>query len=1791
MQQRMVVVWAVLHALLAATLPAGEETKTKAKTADAPAALSRTTLPARGIQEAILTVNRFGRYAVTVKSEQGVSLQLVDRMAGPGQVSGRAGERDGRLDLFLDKGQYKIVAQADLKGSGTMAMNARDFTERNAPRPPRLVEWKPVEATLDDFTQLSWWIEISHRRPVALEAAGRNLADLRLWKDGGWLVDAEPAAENVQPKVGQPLAVRRLATTLEPGLYLLTAYGGPSLPWAEDSPEHPLFLRFGIPTLPEAGRRRYTVGPLGTDRYLVPGSATYFRIELPEARPAEMTVGDYDAEDPFATSGRTATVTKKSLPPVGELQAGHDPSKLHVVTVTAPAGQPYLLQHFESLSDTIFSKGGDYWLSTIHSGDPTDSVDATAIVMRQRLVGERHDEPLVEQVVDLDAKTGWARRCNLLEPLTVFVHVKTTDKYEVLSRGTDAKFRFEPFFTYRPARYKPPDFQRTGSKWDLDAGYYVLTVEPEKKGILDVLVRPVGLLDFVLEKLNLERPRQARPVRAAAQFPSLALDTLFSYHVFINRQPQVKSGLVLRALPLDLTEPLPLALKPAETVSTTFRAQETGVLRCQAEDGSLIDVSVDGGPPGKAPTVAAGSHTVSVKSTLGKTAVVSLELAPVRLAAATALPAITDEMLASLPKFPALTEAAPHFFHLDRGELRSFLVNAESPALYRLETTGLLSTAGNLRSRTVTSFLKNAANGVGRNFLIQSYLRSGDYQLSVSPGDPSTGHVGLKLARTPLAEGGALLNGVPARGELPAGQAIVYTFRIPRAGPYTVKAMGLGHQFRGRLEDQDGWPIVAPNGPADYTRHFEAGAYRLVVLPEPVGSRVVTLLQRTAPPLKFAGHGPHRLPLATRAENLWMEPTPGQPRHPDVWSFELPAPAEASLELTDEMSGELLRVGPDGKAEKVASIPPVRGWKGRLAAGLYRLEAACVRTNSSLPYRVAVWPEPLVKGLVRDITAPASVPVSVGTDSLVEISSFGSTDVRGRLYDEDGRLVSENDDRPGDWNFLLAGKLTAGTYRLQVDPVGAARAQTTIAMDVPEEVLEKTLAVPAAQDIQPGRTVHVIPLEIPKEGRLLAVAARSVENVGLSIEVEESGSWRSLGSRVGRLIRLETPLAPGAKHRLRLWSADRRGASIRLSASAAAPPRASESQLAGGLVLTEAPGADSGVAVAAVAVERPGLFRVEGGGENLRACSVAESLCEDASEGLVSAAAGTLWLTRGAAGKSAPTNVRARRVILAAGADQGILVPVTPSRPALCDLAPGKGGPILVTARSASGQPGVGMGAGSAGAQANDVRGTAIGTRSAVAVALTAGGRATARVWTADRTGEGLDVRVSQQSFATPARESASWGAISGSLSGIAARAFDLPAGGKRLRLAVGDGTVAVLSSGDEVASVHWAGGERFEETVEGSANRLTLLHTRPAEDRFTVETLPLSAADAAPALSPGAPFERAMERAGWTRLAVPASADGRALALHVRGADGEPVLVASDGSVARGSDLTAGTAGGTLLVPHGVGPLLAWVDRDALPGEGLWGNVKAPAARDITVPAVVTLEGAALVLRLSPTSPIMLHLRSATPAITRWKRGDAAPQIEAHPSGCDLDVYLPAGPAEIGLRALAGRALWGTAELTATPVLPTGEGLGPEVLLGAGGTRAFSFDVARNGPVGIGARADSDVVETTLWTSGGIRLGSGVVQMPQLSPGKYVLAIHAPAGSRPVVARPALAGIQPPSLDPPDEVIQSYVAPPEGASFSATRAAGRRVVPQQVPEEEPPAAEEPDEDSEDDPGEEAPHS
>jgi hypothetical protein len=380
-----------------------------------------------------------------------------------------------------------------------------------------------------------------------------------------------------------------------------------------------------------------------------------------------------------------------------------------------------------------------------------------------------------------------------------------------------------------------------------------------------------------------------------------------------------------------------------------------------------------------------------------------------------------------------------------------------------------------------------------------------------------------------------------------------------------------------------------------------------------------------------------------------------------------------------------------------------------------------------------------------------------------------------------------------------------------------------------------------------------------------------------------------------------------------------------------------------------------------------------------------------------------------------------------------------------------------------------------------------------------------------------------------------------GALRGIAGRSYELPPGTKRLRLTLGASTVGVLSDGDAVVSVHWSGGRAHDETAETTATRLTLLHYREAEDRYTIQVLP---ARDVTTLKHDAAYETVQERSGLLRLPVQPRIDesGRPGTLHVRGAAVHEVrLLGADGRLASGLDVPVRGAG-TLLVRHGPGLVMAWLDHPGREAQALWGPALLQAAAEVQAPALVPLQGQVQVLRLRMDRPAMLHVRAGLPAVTLLRRGEEAPAVEVHPGVCRLDAYVPAGTVEVALRALGGGTLHGTAELSVTEVTPIGEGLGPEVLLPAGGTRLYSFEVKQRGPVGLGVRADAGGIGCTLLDVAGKRLGSGVVQMPTLQPGTYLMSLHVPGDAQPVRARPALAGLTPPGLGPPQDVIRQYL-------------------------------------------------
>jgi len=1690
------------------------------------AKLTKKKVPAKGRQTSVLDVERFGRFAVTVEAPQGTALQVVSKMTGPGDMKGVPGETNGRVDTFLDRGQYQVLAHSDDRGSGDAKLTVHPFTELHAPEPPMLVEYKPFSAGLDDFQQISFWLQIDSRRSVALEAAGRNLADMRFWKDGIWLVDREPTISTIQPVVGKPLTLVNMWTTLEPGLYLVTAYGGPSQPWAEQSNEHPFHLRFGIPVVGTYARARHTVSEFGFDRYLVPGSANFFRLELPEAKPASIQLAGWSEESPFENgSAQSGVIEKNTVPPAVDVSFGGYGTSYTMATVTAGAGEPYVLQHFMKSWHYLFGNTGTHWVSTVHSGPPNDSVDATAIVARSQYENEDHRTiAYASEAIEIDGKRGWKRRFNLLAEMTLFLDVKAAGKYqvEIAGEGVTGSALIEPFFAgSRPRGYKSPKPQAGGGQHALDPGLHVLTVTPDLKGIATVTVKPVGGWFSGSPSLDAGTPK------GQVRFPALSLDRDRGYGIWLNHQPGVDAGIVVRSLPLNLADPLPLVTRAGEDVTVPFVVSEEGAIKATAEDGMSLEVSVDGGAWTTSANVKASSskREVKVRHSRKETTAFSLGFEPTRLQKWTPLPALPDTAKNLLPNFPVLSAKKPLFMDIVRQQQASFLVKAEAPALYRLESAGLLATNGNLRTRTIVSFDRAGQNGVGRNFLLQQYLREGDYQLTVSTEGLSQGRMGLALKRTNVIDGGTLENGIPARVAVPAGDAVVYTFTIPQTGEYVLESLGLNRQFRARLEDADGWPIVPVNGPARFQRKLEKGSYRLVVLPEPVDARAVTRLVRVVEPVKREGHGPHVVRTDENVQHLWTEPVAGSPRVPDVWTFEMPASGQAVITLTGEMQGTLTREG-----AQVAIVPPERGWSGKLEAGSYRLEAVCSRTNNQVPYVFEVRSVALLAGRSRNVYAPAIIPLAVGRSGLVELSSFGATDVRAELRDSRGTRIARNDDRPGDWNFHLATTLAPGDYVLAVDPVGEGGGSVVVSMDMPAEKLQPLLALPAKLIDDPETNVFVHPLKTGAKDDFVLVSARSAESVGVALERRAGESWLPMSSHVGREAHLEIPVEAGGTYRLRVWSVDRRGNPIDVAvASASVSPSSSEKS-----VSLEKVAGMGDRRVGAVRLERPGVVRFEGGADGLRASVGRYEAAEPSPDGLVSVPDSVLWVV--SEGKA---SVNIDRASVREGDGEGLALRMPPHGRLVVDLPRGKG-PVVAVARARRGQPGAQAGNAYAPFAGGPM---APGERTAVSAALRAEDPV-ATIWAATPDGDSLDeVRVRGFAFDKADDGGTIPGGVEDSLASGKARVFSLGRGTHRLRLTGGDGIVAIVHDGDKVVGVHGGAGSALDETLDSDAGSVTVLSIASDVQRYRIEAMPIDAGQRVPVVSSKSPVERPAVAGGTLRL--PFRAPETASTLRVRGGMGDPVVLLDGGKIASGRDVVlAPNATGTVLVRHEPGWVLAMVEPAGDVTGGLWGEVRADEKTKVDPPQAVTLKGSAHTLRVTPKVASVLHLRSASPAAVRIVRGDGvAAEVEVFPRGVVLDAYLPGGTAEITLRALGtGSQLSGGAELRLTPVTPVGEGLGPEVLLPAGDTRMFSFVVSNAGDIGIGVRADSDVVEATLLDASGKKLGTGVVQMRKLEAGTYFLALHVAEDAAPARVRAAVVGLKRPDTGPPGDVVRQYL-------------------------------------------------
>ncbi len=1604
-----------------------------ARTATPPESLgfAAARLPATGRQETILTVPRFGRYTITVASDQGSALQLIDRLSGPGDAAGEAGGRNGRLDVFLERGSYKVVVLSSERGTGEAVLTVRDFTERNDP-PVGLAETVPLDTDLDDGQQRSYWITLDKRETLVVEAAGRNLADLRLWRDGTWLVDAEPRRAELTPRAGQPLTGLQLAADLSPGLYRLSVYGGTALPWSLGAEAHPLHLRRGIPTLAEAGRHSLVASPFGVDRFLVPGSANHLRLEVPaQGDLATVSAAGFQPTDSFPEYGeaaglRRAVIAKTTVPPVVEmgLWTGSSP---HLVSVSREPGSSYVLQHMRTGTSLPSTLRGPTEVSVLMSGHPEDMIDPTGLLVRAGT------QVIAAQAVQLDGRTAWRRRFNLLGPTSLIVQVTAPGSYIVEASG--GEYKFDPAFPPKDAR--PSRFEPSGHVWPLETGYWILRAQPrpDGKGVVTLALRPADRPDA---------PDSPQPRLGAVNFGVIDFaDPKLRHSLILGSQAGVTMG---------------VATRPA------------------------------GAPPPSSPS----SPT----------------------------PPVAPATLAAVEQFPELRPGTAQFVDLDAQEETSFALTVDEPALYRLESSGLLQTAGNLRTVVRTSLSRAEANGAGRNFLLQQYLREGLYQLTVQTQGQTQGHLGVTVAKAPVREGGYLVEGVPARTTLAAGEAIVYRLEIATAGRYRLAAMGLTAPVAMRFEDEDAWPLLPPGGPAEMDRELRPGVYRVVLLPSALPGRVVTLLERLVDTRTYAGHGPHALTLGQHVANQWLEPVAGAPRTPDIWRFDLPAPGDATIQLSEGMEATLRR---DGDAGPHALLSWKKVWRGRLPAGAWRLETRTVRPNNRFDYTLQVDVAQLLPGQRRTVTAPAMLDLSLGGECLMEAASFGGTDVAATLFDATGRRLDQSDDRTDDWNFAISRRLDAGFYRLKVTPVGTAKGDTTVSLACWDEVVEPPLTLGSSITVSDGR-LHGWPLSVAKD-RLAVFAARSRDEVGLAIDGRVGDGWQTLASTSGRTPWLALP-ADGRELRLRLWSISRGGSPILLSTQAVTPSRISEKDLAKGAALTALPGLEAKLSAALVTLDQPGLMQLSGVPAGLSWSDRPGRAVTSAGDVLASGE-GRLWLV----GEGTP-RLTARRVELT---DAGLRFTLpADARPTLAVDGRER---MLWIAQALVGQPGLGT---APRGQPADIRRMAVSAGTMVTASPGGGTALGLSLWNAGMPGDSQALSLRRLAFgAVSAPRAVDWGVSDLTLG--RAETLGLPAGLKLVGLTLPADTVAVLSRGDEVLATLWSGDRTASSLVESEADRLLLL--RAVSEPGSASLSLVRTAAPALRLGDGVFFKRAFATAGSVRLTVSLSAAERAAAakgllrLRLSGPGLEATLVERSGRVSRGDDLAL-TEDGYLELAHDPGLVAAWLDAgDA----SVWPPAVAtePALK---LPATVALGGPSASWPVSADTPTLVHLSTATPVLVGLRGPGRPTEATLYPHGANLHLVVTGGTTVLAMQPAGEGLLSGVVTAAATPPRTIDEGLGPKTALAPGDARLFQFTLTEAGPIGIGVRGSSDSARCRLLDAGGRELASGVVSMVRLEPGTYYLAVENPPGAPSIEVQPALVGKTKPDKGPPLDVRRSFL-------------------------------------------------
>ena len=429
-----------------------------------------------------------------------------------------------------------------------------------------------------------------------------------------------------------------------------------------------------------------------------------------------------------------------------------------------------------------------------------------------------------------------------------------------------------------------------------------------------------------------------------------------------------------------------------------------------------------------------------------------------------------------------------------------FNFNLINPSVITLFTTGATDTYIRLYNDAGELLASDDNSGTSKNFYIERILPTGSYYIEVSGSSSAVGSYTLNF----IAEELPLIASpdTPSAQEVTApGDLDYFSFTLIRDSVITAFTTGSTDTY-GRLYDSSVIQFASDDNSGNDNNFYiqkilPAGSYYIEVSgsSSAVGSYTLNFIAEELQPIS--------LPYTSSAQEI------DAPGDVDYFSFTLTQGGEITASFTDsnniygglyDSSFSQLASNDDndnGGSFRITRILSagtyyikVRGIDDTTTTGNYRLNIEALATIT-LPYTSP-------QQSISPIGDEDYVRVVLKQDTPLTISTTGSTDTYGSLYDASFTRLAYNDDNGGlgNRNFFIVRELPAGTYYIEARGLNRYRTAGDYVLNI---AAPPTITLPytsTGEMISPAGNEDYFRFELKQQSIVVASTTDSVSTVG-----------------------------------------------------------------------------------------------------------------------------------------------------------------------------------------------------------------------------------------------------------------------------------------------------------------------------------------------------------------------------------------------------------------------------------------------------------------------------------------------------------------------------------------------------------------------------------------------------------------------------------------------------------------------------------------------------------------------